>query len=188
MIHTDSLMEDANLQHINLKAKEQRGGKPYGNLRRRVHGTYEKQRLLPFTCGLAGGLRCLFTFPIGLKDPKPQARGQGRTTQIRDSKSSMLISFNLKESDRQGPPSGLGRRQEKPRDPQQPWLKQTGEKEGRALLAPRRLTSTCLSLPEIHQLSSWPLSSQPKPFHTRALKPQQYPGEKHVPSTFYKTP
>lgn len=121
MIHTDSLMEDANLQHINLKLKNKEGGGSgtHGNLRRRVHGTYEKQRgLLPFTCGLAGGLRVPLHIPHRvLRTQSCKARGQGRTTQIRDSKSSMLISFNLKESDRQAPQVVWEGGREKPRDP-----------------------------------------------------------------------
>lgn len=53
----------------------------------------------------------------------------------------MLISFNLKESDRQAPQVAWEGGREKPRDPRKPWLEQTGEK-GWARLAPRRLTPT----------------------------------------------
>lgn len=131
--------------------------------------------------------RCLFTSPSGSKYPELQGTGPRKKHTNQGFK---VINADLLQPERiwqAGPPSGLGRRQGETKRPQQPWLKQTGEKGGRALLAPRRLTSTCLWLPEIHQLSSCPLSWQQKPSY-QATKSPTVPWWKARSFNLHKTP
>ena len=189
MIHTDSLMEDANLQHIDLKLKNKEGGavEPMGIWEQECTGLMRSSAAYWLSSvGWQVDSRCLFTSPIGFQGPRAARHGAEKEAHKSGIQSHQCWSPSTWKNLTGRPPkwSGkkAGRNQETPAALAEVdrWERQKGAPGSQK--AYFNLFMTSWNTPTVFL----PPLITTKSLHTRPLKHQQCPGEKHVPSTFTK--